>query len=30
MTPVTPSNRDNMIAWIGARSDFPGYGEMIV
>ena len=28
MTPVTPSNRDNMIAWIGARSDFPGYGEM--
>src|SRR6185437_7344991 len=30
MTPVTPSNLDNMIAWIGARSDFPGYGEMIV
>jgi uncharacterized membrane protein (UPF0182 family) len=30
MTPVTPGNRDNMIAWIGARSDFPGYGEMIV
>jgi len=30
MTPVTPSNRDNMIAWIAARSDFPGYGEMIV
>jgi uncharacterized protein len=30
MTPVTPSNRDNMIAWIGARSDFPGYGELIV
>ena len=30
MTSVTPSNRDNMIAWIGARSDFPGYGEMIV
>ncbi len=29
MTPVTPSNRDNMIAWIAARSDFPGYGEMI-
>ncbi|HET9607625.1 MAG TPA: UPF0182 family protein, partial [Nitrospira sp.] len=23
-------NRDNMIAWIAARSDFPGYGEMIV
>jgi uncharacterized membrane protein (UPF0182 family) len=30
MTPVTPSNRDNMIAWIAARSDFPAYGEMIV
>src|SRR5262250_2415211 len=30
MTPVTPSNRDNMIAWIAARSDMPGYGEMIV
>jgi len=30
MTPVTPRNRDNMIAWIAARSDFPGYGEMIV
>jgi uncharacterized protein len=29
MTPVTPNNRDNMIAWIAARSDFPGYGEMI-
>jgi uncharacterized protein len=29
MTPVTPNHRDNMIAWIGARSDFPGYGEMI-
>jgi uncharacterized protein len=30
MTPVTPSNRDNMIAWIAARSDMPGYGEVIV
>ncbi len=30
MTPVTPSNRDNMIAWIAARSDFPDYGEMVV
>jgi uncharacterized membrane protein (UPF0182 family) len=29
MTPVTPANRDNMIAWVAARSDFPGYGEMI-
>src|SRR5262249_22509680 len=23
MTPVTPKDRDNMIAWIAARSDFP-------
>jgi len=30
MTPLTPRNRDNMIAWIAARSDFPGYGEVIV
>lgn len=30
MTAVTPRNRDNMIAWVAARSDFPGYGEMIV
>ena len=30
MIPVTPRNRDNMIAWIAARSDFPGYGELIV
>ena len=30
MTPLTPANRDNMIAWIAARSDFPGYGETIV
>ena len=30
MTPLTPANRDNMIAWIAARSDFPGYGELIV
>ena len=29
MTPMTPANRDNMIAWIAARSDFPGYGELI-
>jgi uncharacterized membrane protein (UPF0182 family) len=29
MTPVTPNNRDNMIAWIAARSDFPGYGELL-
>jgi hypothetical protein len=30
MTPLTPARRDNMIAWIAARSDFPGYGELIV
>lgn len=29
MTPMTPENRDNMIAWIAARSDFPGYGELV-
>ena len=30
MIPLTPAGRDNMIAWMGARSDFPGYGELIV
>jgi uncharacterized membrane protein (UPF0182 family) len=30
MTPLTPANRANMIAWMGARCDFPGYGELIV
>ncbi|MFQ5982724.1 MAG: UPF0182 family protein, partial [Woeseiaceae bacterium] len=30
MTPVTPANRANMIAWMAARSDFPDYGELIV
>ena len=30
MTPLTPENRDNMIAWMAARSDFPGYGDLIV
>jgi uncharacterized membrane protein (UPF0182 family) len=30
MTPLTPNNRDNMIAWMAARSDFPGYGELLV
>jgi hypothetical protein len=29
MTPMTPQNRDNMIAWIAARSDPPHYGEII-
>ncbi len=29
MTPFTPNNRDNMISWMAARSDFPEYGRMI-
>ena len=30
MTPFTPQNRDNMIAWMAARCDFPDYGKMVV
>lgn len=30
MTPLTPANRANMIAWMAARSDFPDYGQLIV
>ena len=30
MSPVTPANRDNMIAWMAARSDFPDYGRLLV
>ena len=30
MTPLSPRNRDNMIAWMAARCDFPGYGELLV
>jgi uncharacterized membrane protein (UPF0182 family) len=30
MTPFTPENRDNMIAWLAGRSDFPDYGKLIV
>ncbi|GAB4388569.1 MAG: UPF0182 family protein [Thermodesulfovibrionales bacterium] len=30
MTPVTPQNRDNMIAWLAGKSDFPDYGRIIV
>ncbi len=30
MTPLTPANRPNMIAWMAARSDFPRYGELLV
>ena len=29
MTPFTPHNRDNMISWMAARSDFPDYGRML-
>jgi uncharacterized protein len=29
MLPMTPRDRDNMIAWIAARSDFPDYGEIV-
>jgi hypothetical protein len=29
MTPFTPQNRDNMISWMAARSDFPEYGQML-
>jgi len=30
MIPLTPSRRDNMIAWMAARCDFPAYGELVV
>ncbi|MGI9384079.1 MAG: UPF0182 family membrane protein, partial [Methyloligellaceae bacterium] len=30
MTPLTPAKRPNMIAWMAARGDIPGYGELIV
>jgi uncharacterized membrane protein (UPF0182 family) len=30
MTPLTPKSRDNMIAWMAARCDLPGYGELLV
>ncbi len=29
MSPFTPKNRDNMISWLAARSDFPDYGRML-
>jgi hypothetical protein len=29
MSPFTPQNRDNMISWLAARSDFPAYGKML-
>jgi uncharacterized membrane protein (UPF0182 family) len=30
MLPFTPSNKDNMIAWLAARCDMPDYGNLIV
>ncbi|MDV2581238.1 UPF0182 family membrane protein [Alkalibacillus haloalkaliphilus] len=30
MTPYTPRNRQNMIAWIGARNDGENYGDLMV
>ncbi len=30
MLPYTPSKKDNMIAWLAARSDFSNYGNLIV
>jgi hypothetical protein len=30
MTPFTPSRKDNMIAWLAARSDLPNYGKLLV
>jgi len=29
MIPLTPDNRDNMIAWMAAKADFPDYGQVI-
>jgi uncharacterized membrane protein (UPF0182 family) len=29
MSPLTPSERDNMIAWVAARCDYPNYGELV-
>jgi len=30
MIPLTPHDKDNMIAWMAARADFPGYGDLVV
>ncbi|MBN1840714.1 MAG: UPF0182 family protein [Deltaproteobacteria bacterium] len=30
MIPFTPSKKDNMIAWLAARSDLPDYGNLLV
>jgi uncharacterized membrane protein (UPF0182 family) len=29
ISPFTPQNRDNMIAWLAAKCDFPDYGKML-
>jgi len=30
MIPFTPSKKDNMIGWLAARNDLPGYGKLLV
>ena len=30
MLPLSPSNKDNMVAWMCARCDAPNYGQLIV
>lgn len=30
MMPFTPQGKDNMIAWMGAKSDMPDYGEKVL
>ncbi|QBR02884.1 UPF0182 family protein [Paraburkholderia pallida] len=30
MLPMVPSQRENMIAWLAARCDSPGYGKLVV
>ncbi|MFO7844945.1 MAG: UPF0182 family protein [Balneolaceae bacterium] len=30
ITPLTPENRDNMIAWLAAKSDPQNYGDLVV
>ena len=30
MVPFTPARKDNMIAWMAARCDYPDYGKVLV
>jgi len=30
MLPFTPSKKDNMIGWLAAKNDLPGYGNLLV